>query len=491
MIGLPAFVAAFAAFINAIYLASHPDSFVSEMAAFTVLGASSSTVLKPATRVAIGYISSVISGYPTSFSLSSLVANNLSYRLVLTAPTTSRPVGWSSAAPVFFDRDARIHAGWDIYALSRLLAVPSSRLFFPSQSYFLRQESFLSGRHLVYDWVDRTYGAECPQPRRASELTLLFGRCSNSFGQMNNISETNKRLGHKQLSRAGSTTDLALGFTPAELRAFGFWPRVTRIPARPGSHSGIRFGWIMEVRVMVTVLISALLVCRLCIQTRSGDVEMRPTKRLRLENAFAMPGGDVLAHQLTNEKCAVGAQPLDALRVSLSASPFRSSNLLPGHAVSVAHEESAALVPLETVSGPSSTSEPQETPLVALSGPTTSAAALVLSQARGQLLLLQMYEQCDQGKIRARMLHAKRNSALTRSASASQELCLLTQRRKSGTMRDYQLHLVVSGQVLNLAIAHTLSSHQPPEFSGIPSLRGYSPGLQTIPELRRKQRERQ
>ncbi|QRV93779.1 hypothetical protein RhiJN_21797 [Ceratobasidium sp. AG-Ba] len=151
MIVLPAFVATFAALMNVIYLASHPDSFVSEMAAYTVLGASSSSVVKPATRVAIGYISSVISGYPTSFSLSSLVADNLSYRLALTVPTASRPSGWSSAAPVLFDRDARIHAGRDVYALSRLSIVPLSRLFSPSRSYFLRQGPFLSGRHLVYD----------------------------------------------------------------------------------------------------------------------------------------------------------------------------------------------------------------------------------------------------------------------------------------------------------------------------------------------------
>ncbi|QRV82888.1 hypothetical protein RhiJN_10904 [Ceratobasidium sp. AG-Ba] len=462
MIVLPAFVAAFAAFMNAIYLASHPDSFV-------VLGASSSTVLKPATRVAIAYVSSFISGYPTSLSLSRLVADNLSYRLVLTASTTSRPVGWASAAPVYFDRDARIHAGWDVYALSRLSAVPSSRLFFPSQSYFLRQESFLSGRHLVYDWVDRTYGTERSQPRR-----------------MNAISETDKCLGHKQFSQAGSTTDLALYFNPAELRALGFRPHITRIPARPGSHSGVRFGWIMEVRVTVTVLISALLVCRLFMQSRTGDVEMRPAKRLRLEATFAMPAEDVSAHRLMNKKFAVGAPPLDAFRVSLSTSQTCSSDLLPGHAVSVAHKESAVLVPLETESIPPSTSE---TP-VDLFGPTTSAATLVLSQARGRLLLLQMGEQCDQDKIRARMLHAKRTSALTRSASASQELRLLVRRQKSGTMKGYQRHLVVSGQVLNLAIAHTLSSRQPPEFSGTPSLSGYSPGLQTIPESRRKQRER-
>ncbi|QRV92893.1 hypothetical protein RhiJN_20911 [Ceratobasidium sp. AG-Ba] len=265
-----------------------------------------------------------------------------------------------------------------------------------------------------------------------------------------------------------------------------------------------------------------------------------------------MPGGDVLAYQLTNEESDVGAPPLDALRVSLSTSQVCSSDLLPGHAVSVAHKESAVLVPLETASDSSSTSEPQENPPFALSGPTTSAAALVSSQARGQLLLLQMYQQCAQDKIRTRckaslcaespmphnglkisprsrtplvylnlsdfrivnkgdfvarviysitsiksstgpntrMLHAKRNSSLTRSASASRELRLLTRRRKSGTMKDYQLHLVVSGQVLNLAIVHTLSSRQPPEFSGTPWLRGYSPGLQTIPELRRKHRER-
>ncbi|QRW07907.1 hypothetical protein RhiLY_06906 [Ceratobasidium sp. AG-Ba] len=487
MIVLPAFVAAFAAFINAIYLASHPDCFVSEMAAFTVLGASSSTVLKPATRVAIGYISSVISGHPTSFSLSSLVADNLSYRLALTIPTASRPSGWSSAAPVFFDRDARIRAGWDVYALSRLSAVPSSRLFFPSRSYFLRQDSFLSGRHLVYDWVDRTYGAEGSQPRQAGELALLSGRCSNSFGQMNEIPQTDTRLGHNRFSRARSTTDVALSFTPTELRAFGFWPRVTQIPARPGSHSGVRFGWMMEVRVTVAVLISALLVYRICIQSRTGDVEMWPAKQLRMEDIFAMPAEDVSAHRLTNDKSAVGAPPTDALRVSFSTAQVCSSDLLPGHAVSVAHKESAVLVPLETASVPFSTSETR----VSLSGPTTSAAALVLSQARGQLLLLQMGEQCDQDKIRARMLHAKRNSALTRSASGSRELRLLVRRQKSGTMKGYQRHLVVSGQVLDLAITHTLSSRQPLEFSGIPSLRGYSPGLQTIPESRRKRRERQ
>ncbi|QRV93667.1 hypothetical protein RhiJN_21685 [Ceratobasidium sp. AG-Ba] len=478
MIALPAFIAAFAAFINVIYLASHPDSFVSEMVAFTALGASSSAVLKPATRVAVAYISSIISGHPTSLSL---VADNLSYRLLLSAPTTSRPVGLSSAAPVYFDRDARIRAGWDVYALSRLSAVPSSRLFFPSQSYFLRQESFLSGRHLVYDWVDRTYGVKQSQPRRASELTLLFGRRSDTIGQMNGLSETDKCLGHNRFSRAGSTMDVALDFTPAELRAFGFWPRVTRIPARPGSHSGVRFGLIMEVRVTVTALISALLVCRLCIRSRTGDVGMRPAKRL------PMSGEDVLAHGLPNEKSAVGAPPMDALLVSLSSAQLCPSDLLPGHAVSVAHKESAVPAPLETGSVPPSTSE---TP-VSQSGPTTSAATLVLSQARGRLLLLQMYKQCDQYEIRARMLHAKQSSAPTRSASSSQELRLLVRRQKSGTMKQYQRHLVVSGQVLNLAIAHTLSSRRPPKFSGVPSLRGYSPGLQTIPESRRKHREGQ
>ncbi|QRV78962.1 hypothetical protein RhiJN_06977 [Ceratobasidium sp. AG-Ba] len=484
MIVLPAFIAAFAAFINAIYLASHPDCFVSEMAAFTVLGASSSTVLKPATRVAIGYISSVISGHPTSFSLSSLVADNLSYRLALTIPTASRPSGWSSAAPVFFDRDARIRAGWDVYALSRLSAVPSSRLFFPSHSYFLRQESFLSGRHLVYDWVDRTYGAECSRPRQAGELTLPFGRCANSFGQMNGVPETDTRLGHNLSSRARSTIDIALNLAPAELRAFGFWSRVTRIPARPGSHSGVRFGWIMEVRVTVAVLISALHAVQTC-GVFSGDVEMRPAKRLRLEVTFAMPTEDVSAHRPANEKSAVGAPPMDALLVSFSNAQVCPSDLLPGHAVPVAHKESA-VVPLETESIPPSTSE---TP-VALSGTITSAATLVLSQARGRLLLLQIGKQCDQDKIRARMLHAKRTSAPSRSASGSRELGLLVRRQKSGTMKDYQRHLVVSGQVLNLAIAHTLSSRQPPKFSGTPSLSGYSPGLQTIPESRRKQRER-
>ncbi|QRV95229.1 hypothetical protein RhiJN_23247 [Ceratobasidium sp. AG-Ba] len=475
MTALPAFVAAFAAFINLIYLASHPDSFVSEMVAFTALGACSSTVLKPATRVAVTYISSIISGHPTSLSL---VANNLSYRLLLSAPTTSRPVGLSSAAPVYFDRDARIRAGWDVYAVSRLSAVPSSQLFFPSQFYFLRQESFLSGRHLVYDWVDRTYGAECSQPRRASELMLLFGRCSNSFGQMNGLSEIDKCLGHNRLSQAGSTTDVALDFTPAELRAFGFWPRVTRIPARPGSHSGIRFGLIMEVRVTVTALISALLVCRLCIRSRTGDVEMRPAQLLRPEYTCAMPAEDVSANQIPNEKSAVGAPPMDALLVSFSSAQLCPSDLLPGHAVSVAHKESAVPAPLETGSIPSSTSGS----LVPLSRPTTNAATLVLSQARGQLLLLQMAEQCDQDKIRARMLHAKRTSGSTRSASSSHELRLLVRRQKSGTMKGYQRHLVVSGQVLNLAVAHMLSSRQTPGFSGVPLLRGYSPGLQTIPE---------
>ncbi|QRV93649.1 hypothetical protein RhiJN_21667 [Ceratobasidium sp. AG-Ba] len=484
MIALPAFVAAFAAFINLLYLASHPDSFVSEMVAFTVLGACSSTVLKPATRVAVIYISSIISGHTSHPTSLSLLADNLSYRLLLSAPTTSRPAGLSSAAPVYFDRDARIRAGWDVYALSRLSAVPSSRLFFPSHSYFLRQESFLSGRHLVYDWVDRTYGAECSQPRRASELMLLFGRCSNSFGQMNGLSETDKCLGHNRLSQAGSTTDVALDFTPAELRAFGFWPRVTRIPARPGSHSGVRFGLIMEVRVTVTALISALLVSNRS-GVFSGDVGMRPAKLLRLEKSCALPAEDVSANPIPNQKSAVGAPPMDALLVSFSAAQLCPSDLPPGHAVSVAHKESAVPAPLETGSVPPSTSE---TP-VSQSGPTTSAATLVLSQARGRLLLLQMAEQCDQYKIRARMLDAKRTSGSTRSASASQELRLLVRRQKSGTMKQYQRHLVVSGQVLNLAIAHTLSSRRPPKFSGVPSLRGYSPGLQTIPESRRKHRE--
>ncbi|QRV79108.1 hypothetical protein RhiJN_07123 [Ceratobasidium sp. AG-Ba] len=82
--------------------------------------------------MAIGYISSFILNYPTTFDLSSLVANNLSHRLIPTVPAMSRPVGWSSAAPVLLDRDARIPAGWDVYALPGLSVVPFSRLFSPS-----------------------------------------------------------------------------------------------------------------------------------------------------------------------------------------------------------------------------------------------------------------------------------------------------------------------------------------------------------------------
>ncbi|QRV78966.1 hypothetical protein RhiJN_06981 [Ceratobasidium sp. AG-Ba] len=433
MIVLPAFIAAFAAFINVIYLASHPDSFVSEMVAFTVLGACSSSVVKPATRVAIGYISSLTSGYPSTLNLPSLVADSLSYRLTPNVRTVSRPIGWASAAPVFFDRDARIRAGWDVYGLSRLSAIPPSRLLFPSRSYFLRQESFLSGRHLVYDWVDRTYGEKYSQPQEASELTLLFGRCSNSFGQLN-LALPPSRDDSERFSNMG-------------------WPRITRIPARPGGHSGVQFGLIMEVRATVAVLTCALLVYQLWIQSRSE---------------YPTP------YEIS-----------DLLQLELP-------DLLPGHThgVSVAHEEPVVLVPSESQSGPSGTSETRETPPIVLSGRTTSASSLVLSQARGRLLLLQISEECDQDKIRARMLQAKRNSASARSGSSSRALLLLVRRQQSGTMKEYQRHMVAGGQVLNLAIAHMLPSRQLPEFSGVPSLKGYSPGLQTIPESRRKRRER-
>ncbi|QRV93780.1 hypothetical protein RhiJN_21798 [Ceratobasidium sp. AG-Ba] len=49
------------------------------------------------------------------------------------------------------------------------------------------------------------------------------------------------------------------------------WQCVIRIPARPASHSGVRFRWIMEVRAMIVVMISVLLIYQLCIQSRSED----------------------------------------------------------------------------------------------------------------------------------------------------------------------------------------------------------------------------
>ncbi|QRV80689.1 hypothetical protein RhiJN_08704 [Ceratobasidium sp. AG-Ba] len=344
------------------------------------------------------------------------------------------------------------------------------------------------------------------------------------------------------------------------------WSWVIRIPARPGSHSGIRFGWMVEVRTTVVVLISALLFYQLCIKSRPGytgstgslltsqraaticydnlsgravnsvihesrsgsfapsdsnmslaslrggissadgrsstgedvplegsdNVELRPVKRLRLEDKFAIPAQDIPAHQTTNEKSAVGVPPLDVHEVTLSTANTCSSGLLPGHtqAVSVAHKESAVPVLWDVDSKYSRTSGPPGTSPAALPGPDTSASALVLSQARGRLLLLMCEEKCEPEKIRARMLAAKRASCSTRSGSASRDLRLVIRRQHSGTMNAYQHHLVVGGQVLNLAIADALSSHQTPGFSGVPSLRGYSPGLEKIPESRRNQRER-
>ncbi|QRV79109.1 hypothetical protein RhiJN_07124 [Ceratobasidium sp. AG-Ba] len=126
------------------------------------------------------------------------------------------------------------------------------------------------------------------------------------------------------------------------------------------------------------------------ISNGGAEVEMRPARRLRLEDTFAMPGEDISVHQLTSEKSAVGVPPLDVLKFSLSTVRACSSDLPPDHthAVSVAHEESAVLVPSEIESSPSRTSEPPDNPLVVLSGQTTSASTLVLSQARGRLLLL-------------------------------------------------------------------------------------------------------
>ncbi|QRV83128.1 hypothetical protein RhiJN_11144 [Ceratobasidium sp. AG-Ba] len=687
MIVLPFLLAAFAAFINMAYLASHPDSFASEMAAYTVLGASSASVVKPAMHMAMGYISSLVSNHPTSFNLPGLLASNLSFGVIATVPTVSRPVGWRSAAPVFFDRDARISVGWELYGLPRLSAIPFSKLLYPSGSRFLRQDLFRSGRHLVYDWVDASYDAKHSGTRQAGELALLFGRCANLSGQLTGIPQYN----NKRLPQAWPwfTTNMTLGFTPTGLNVSGFkthfnlalvdpvpsqyvtegcsnmgLPRVIRIPARPGSHFDVRFGWMMEVRTTVMVLIWALFMYQVCMDfgtedtktpicitppspafwvfqlpvptntpdtsflyatvmgeslsslhllspadvllskdiddsllvklpsiappstseragtpcydnlsgravnstiykscsgsvvssdsnmslasicggisfadshSRAGEnaptlpdiaqhpftfavidsrispfssneklgkvmerpiegsenVELRPAKRLRLDSSFAAPTEDVSADQTMNAKTAIGEPLLDVHQVFLPTVDTRCSNLLPGHTqgVTVAHEEPAVPVRLDTELDSSRTFGPQALS-ASLPEPTTSASALVLSQARGRLLLRICEDKCDPDKIRARILAAKRASAPTRSGSASKVLCLVIRRQQSGTMKGYQRDLVMSGQVLNLAVAHTLSSRQPPGYSGTRSLSGYSPVLQSIPESRRYKRER-
>ncbi|QRV80691.1 hypothetical protein RhiJN_08706 [Ceratobasidium sp. AG-Ba] len=207
MIVLPVLLAAFAAFVNLAYLASHPNSFASEMVAYTLLGASSASVVKPTTRMAFGYISSLVSNYPTSLNLPSLVAGNQSFGVIPAVRTGSLPVGWRSAAPVFYDRDARIAVGWDLYGLPRLSATPFSRLLAPSGSTFLQQDLFRSGRHLVYDWVVGTYG---PKHSGARQL---------------DIPRNDTCLDHEQFLQARSTTDFVPEFTPAGLRAFGFEAR--------------------------------------------------------------------------------------------------------------------------------------------------------------------------------------------------------------------------------------------------------------------------
>ncbi|QRV79005.1 hypothetical protein RhiJN_07020 [Ceratobasidium sp. AG-Ba] len=555
MIVLPVFIAAFVALMNAVYLASHPDSFVSEMAAYTVLGASSSSVVKPATRMAIGYISLFVSNHPTSFSLPSFVADNLSLRVIHTTPTVSPPIGWRSAAPVFFGRDARIPAGWESNDIPQNDACLDRKGFSQARSTTDIIPKFTPAELGTFG-VETDFNLALPDPLPSQNVT----DCSN----MN-------------------------------------WPRGGCIPARPGSQCGVRFGWIMEVRTTVVALICALLICQLCIKSRpedtrpsryispvspasipvtddvddlpqlevpsivsslasghaealcydnlpgrainntiyksrsgsfasldsdmslaslcgglsfadgrstaggnvlhlpdiahyrftftffnaqisplqlnkklgkvigqpvegSDNVELRPAKRFRLENTFTMSNEDTPAHEPTNEKSALGVPPLDIHKTTLSTVDACSSDLLPGHtqAVSVAHEESAALVPLDIKSDTSRISGPRDTLPAILPGPDTSASALVLSQARGQLLLLMCEEQCDPDRIRARILEAKRASAPSRSGSASQVLRLVIRRQKSGTMKAYQRHLVISGQVLNLAIADSLSSRQTP-----------------------------
>ncbi|QRV78947.1 hypothetical protein RhiJN_06962 [Ceratobasidium sp. AG-Ba] len=650
MIVLPVLLAAFAAFVNLAYLASHPDSFASEMVAYTLLGASSASVVKPTTRMAFGYISSLVSNYPTSLDLPSLIAGNLSFGVIPPVPTASRPVGWRSAAPVIFDRNARIAVGWDLYGLPRLSAVPFSKLLAPSGSRFLQQDLFRSGRHLVYDWVDRSCDAEYSKTLQAGELILLLGRCANLFGQLDEIPQND----NKRLPQARFTTNMTLGLTPTGPRASGFETdfslalvdpvparyvtegcsnvsslRTTRYPARPGSHSGVGFGWMMEVRAMVSAVICALLVYQVCTESGTEDtklsswipspslakipsskdvndalpvelpptvpllisehagtlcydnllgravnstiykscsgivvssdsnmslasicggisfadshsntgenaltlpdiaqhqftfafidsgispflsnknlgkaldkpmegsenVELRPAKRLRLDSSFAMPSEDVSVHRTTNEKSAVGEPLLDVHEASLWTVDNCSSDLLPGHTrgVSVAHEEPAVPVHLDTEPNSSRTPGPRSPPTAAPE-PDTSASALVLSQARGRLLLRICEDKCNPDKIRARILAAKRASAPTRPGSASEALCLVIRRQQSGTMDVYQRHLVMGGQVLNLAIAHTLSSRQSPGYSGTRSLSDYSPVLQRIPESRRDKRERQ
>ncbi|QRV98438.1 hypothetical protein RhiJN_26457 [Ceratobasidium sp. AG-Ba] len=327
----------------------------------------------------IDYISPFVSNLPKTFSLPGLVVDKLSLGVTSTVPPVSRPIGWLSAAPVFFDRDARIPIRRDVDVLSRPSPVRFSELVCPLESYFLRRDLYLPGRRLVYDWVDRN----CDVNRSGSR-------------QLNGSPRNGGWLDNRLFSQARSATPR---LAPARPHAFGFEARSglalpnplfrrddledrsnmtrhrgIRVPARPGSHSNVRVGWIVEIRFAVAALTSALLIYQLCIGSR--------------------PYGAV--------------SPLDVQDVSLSARAARISDLLPGHthAVSVAYEEPAALVPSDIKSSPSGTSGPQEISPVVLPGSTTSASALVLSQARGRLLL-QMCEPCDPDVIRARILEAR------------------------------------------------------------------------------------
>ncbi|QRV84380.1 hypothetical protein RhiJN_12396 [Ceratobasidium sp. AG-Ba] len=130
------------------------------MAAYTVLGASSYSVVKPGTRMTIDYISPFVSNHTKTFNLPGLVIDKLSLGAIPAVPPVSRLIGWLSAAPVFFDRDARIPIGRDVYALPRPLFVRFSELLCPLDSYFLRRDLYLPGRRLVDDWVDRNCGAK-------------------------------------------------------------------------------------------------------------------------------------------------------------------------------------------------------------------------------------------------------------------------------------------------------------------------------------------